>query len=167
MLARIQQLEAATGQNDGKAVKNIRTTTFNPYPELLKWYPAIGEPTFYTAKLAKDHKFFDMNDYHFTSTMVYKAPAVLNHNKDDYISPAAKLHDADLASIQTQMAHHTRFYDTLAHEIIKERQVDTEFGRHILQFLNTVRLATANDVAKISCMRSKLNQTALGVGNQI
>ncbi|KAG0282198.1 hypothetical protein BGZ98_006873, partial [Dissophora globulifera] len=64
------------------------------------------------------------------------------------------------------IAHNTRFYDTCAHEIIKSGQGDTEFGKSMLKFLNTVRIAAANDSAKISRMRSKLYYTALGIKHE-
>ncbi|KAF9087317.1 hypothetical protein BGX27_002957 [Mortierella sp. AM989] len=163
--ARLQQLEAAVGNPDGKVVEAPKTTTLKLYPKLLEKYPAIGEPDFYTAVLAKDHDFCDISDYHVTGGMAYKAPSVLGHAEVS-IGTDAKLHDADLATVQSRIAHNTRFFDTFAHEIIESDQCETEFGQRTLRFLNTLRLTVGNDAGIISHMRSKLYYSALGIKHE-
>ncbi|KAF9537195.1 hypothetical protein EC957_008675 [Mortierella hygrophila] len=129
-----------------------QATTLRPNEDLVRLYPAILEQNFYTAELADDHQFFSLSDYHYTEGMVYKAPPVLDH-AEVTLSPAAKKHDADLAIIQTRMAHHTRFYDTFASDILERKWETSESGKAMLQFLNTLRIAAANDAAKISQLR--------------
>ncbi|KAF9899407.1 hypothetical protein EC991_008931 [Linnemannia zychae] len=151
---------------DLHVVEPVTTSTLVPYQELIEKYPAIMEQDFYTAELADGHDFFKLSNYTLTEGMVYKAPPVLDH-AEVKLSNAAKLHDSDLATVQSRMAHHTRFYDTCAHDIIRMGWDDSEPGRHMLSFLNTLRLAAGNDAAKISKMRSKLYYTALGIKHEI
>ncbi|KAG9061182.1 hypothetical protein KI688_007520 [Linnemannia hyalina] len=78
-----------------------QATTLRPGQDLVRLYPAILEQNFYTAELADDHQFFSLSDCHYTEGMVYKAPPVPDHAEAN-LSPAAKKHDADLATIQTR-----------------------------------------------------------------
>ncbi|KAG0277704.1 hypothetical protein BGZ96_002754 [Linnemannia gamsii] len=142
-----------------------QATTLRPDQDLVCLYPAILEQNFYTAELADDHQIFSLSDYHYTEGMVYKAPPVLDH-AEVTLSQAAKKHDADLASVQTRMAHHTRFYDTFASDILERKWETSEPGKAMLQFLNTMRIAAANDAAKISQLRSKLYYNALGIKHE-
>ncbi|KAG0259655.1 hypothetical protein BGZ95_004616, partial [Linnemannia exigua] len=89
-----------------RIIGTIQATTIRPGTDLVQHYPAILEQNFYTSELADNHKFYNLSDYHYTKGMVYKAPPVLDHAEVS-LSPAAKKHDADIASIQTGMAHHT------------------------------------------------------------
>ncbi|KAF9294897.1 hypothetical protein BGZ88_003167 [Linnemannia elongata] len=124
------------------------------------------EQNFYTAALADDHKHFVLSNYHYTEGMVYKAPPVLDYAEFS-LDNAAKKHDADLAAVQTRMAHHTRFYDSFACGILENNWEDSELGKAMLQFLNTLRIAAANDAAKISQMRCNLYYTALGIKHKL
>ncbi|KAF8929288.1 hypothetical protein BGZ47_001118, partial [Haplosporangium gracile] len=140
-------------------IGTTQTTTIRPGTDLVQHYPAIPEQNFYAAKLADNYKFYNLSDYHYTEGMVYKA-SVLDHAKVS-LSPAAKKHDADLAAIQTRMAHHTRFYNSFACDILENSWENSKQGKVMLQFLNTMRIAAGNDAAKISQMRFKLYYTAL------
>jgi len=160
---RIQQLEAATSEQDGRVVfKTSRATTLKLYDELLEVYPAISEPNFYDAELPKDHEVFDWNDFHYTDGMEYKAPPVLEHTEVSLSGPA-KRHEAELAAIQGYMANSTRFYDTCAHEIVNSGEASSKIGKRMLSFLNTIRISAANDASKISRLRENLYYDALGI----
>jgi hypothetical protein len=150
---------------DPHIVEPTTTGTLVPYQELIDKYPAILEQDFYKAELAEGHDFFKLSNYLLTEGMVYKAPPVLDH-AEVKISNATKLHDNDLAAIQSRMAHHTRFYDTCAHDIVRKGWGDSEAGQYMLSFLNTIRIAAGNDTAKISKMRSKLFYNALGIKHE-
>ncbi|KAF9104820.1 hypothetical protein BGX27_009933, partial [Mortierella sp. AM989] len=121
-------------------------------------YPAIGKSGLYMAVLAKDNDIDDINDIgdisdcHLAEGMLYKAPPIIGHVEVN-ISAAAKLHDADLATV---FRHFTR-------EIIKSDPCETEFGQRTLRFLNTMVLTAGNDARIISCMHSKLYYGALGI----
>ncbi|KAG9061074.1 hypothetical protein KI688_002271 [Linnemannia hyalina] len=160
--ARIQQLEAESVEQDGKVVCKPRATTLKLYEELLNIYPAIGEPKFFDSELPKNHDVFDWNDYHYTEGMDYKPPPVLQHSEVS-LTDAAKRHERDLATIQGYLAHTTRFYDTLAHEIIKNKESDSAHGKRTLGFLNTVRISASHDASRISRMRENLYLDELGI----
>ncbi|KAG0275549.1 hypothetical protein BGZ97_010273 [Linnemannia gamsii] len=133
-----------------RIIGTTQATTIRPGADMVKHYLAIVEQNFYTAALADNHKLFTLSDYHYTEGMFS-------------LSNEAKKHDADLATVQTRMAHHTRFYDSFACNILENNWEDLEQGKAMLQFLNTLRIAAANDAAKISQMRSKLYYAALGI----
>ncbi|KAF9129325.1 hypothetical protein BG015_004210, partial [Linnemannia schmuckeri] len=103
-------LKSAPPQDDAppgartRIIGTTQATTIRPGTDLVQHYPAILEQNFYTAELADNHKFYNLSDYHYTEGMVYKAPPVLDHAEVSP-SPAAKKHDADLAAVQTRMAH--------------------------------------------------------------
>ncbi|KAF9539692.1 hypothetical protein EC957_005109 [Mortierella hygrophila] len=170
---RIQQLEASAGEQDRKVVYKPRETTLKLYQELL------NEPKFFDSELPKDHDAFDWNNYHYTEGMNYKPPPVLQHSEVS-LTDTAKRHGRDLVSIQGYLAHTTRFYDTFcqsvtldttqrpqilytfAHEIIKDGESKSTFGKRMLGFLNTVRISTSHDAFRISRMRENLYHDELG-----
>ncbi|KAG9070401.1 hypothetical protein KI688_009738 [Linnemannia hyalina] len=160
--ARIQQLEAESVEQDGKVVCKPRATTLKLYEELLNIYPAIGEPKFFDSELPKNHEVFDWNDYHYTEGMEYKPPPFFQHSEVS-LTDAAKRHKRDLATIQGYLAHTTRFYDTLAHEIIKNKESNSAHGKRTLGFLNTVRISASHEASRISRMRGNLYLDELGI----
>jgi len=150
-------------EQNGKVVyRNARATTLKLYQELLDVYPAIGEPKFFDSELPKDHEVFIWNDYHYTEGMDYKPPPVLQHSEVS-LSETGKRHERDLVSIQGYLAHATRFYDTFAHEIVRDGDADSDLGKRALGFLNTVRISTAHDASRISRMRESLYLDELGI----
>jgi hypothetical protein len=160
---RIQQLESSNFEQDGKVVyKNSRATTLKLYQELIDAYPAIAESKFFDSELPKNHEVFNWNDFHYTEGMEYKPPPVLQHSEVSLTDPA-KRHERDLVSIQGYLAHTTRFYDTCAHEIVDDGESDSELGKRMLSFLNTVRISTAHDASRISRMRESLYLDELGI----
>ncbi|KAF9543832.1 hypothetical protein EC957_000446, partial [Mortierella hygrophila] len=48
------------------------------------------------------------------------------------------------------MAHHTRFYDTFASDILEHKWETSKSRKATIQFLNILRIAAANDAAKVS-----------------
>ncbi|OAQ24785.1 hypothetical protein K457DRAFT_1910073 [Linnemannia elongata AG-77] len=159
---RIQQLEASSGEQDGKVVCKPRATTLKLYDELLEVYPAIGESKFFDSELPKNHEVFDWNDYHYTEGMDYKPPPVLQHSEVSLTDPA-KRHERDLATIQGYLAHTTRFYDTFAHEVIRDGEYNSAQIKHMLGFLSTVRISASHDASRISRMRENLYLDELGI----
>ncbi|KAF9084377.1 hypothetical protein BGX29_002588 [Mortierella sp. GBA35] len=161
--ARIQQLEAESIEQDGRLVyKNPRATLIKLRQELLDVYPAIGEPKFFDSELPKNHDVFNWNDYHYTEGMDYKPPPVLQHSEVS-LTDTAKRHERDLVSIQGYLAQSTRFFDTFAFEIVEDGDEQSDLGRKVLGFLNTVRISTAHDASRISRMRENLYLDELGI----
>ncbi|KAF9963596.1 hypothetical protein BGZ73_002234, partial [Actinomortierella ambigua] len=110
--------------------------------------------------------------------MVYKAPPPVLEHAEVNLSGPAKQHDHDLAIIQGYLANTTRFYDSLAHDVLELGQDETEFGIRVLDFLNLVRRLTRlqletsihlhplkhhNDATKISNMRKDIYHAHLGI----
>ncbi|KAF9980642.1 hypothetical protein BGZ79_006273, partial [Entomortierella chlamydospora] len=92
--ARIQELEDATDEQDGKVVyKHTRATTLKPYERLVNNLPAIAEENYYTAELPPNHDVFEWSDFHYTETMDYKAPAVMEHAEVSLPGPLKKVDD--------------------------------------------------------------------------
>ena len=160
--ARIQQLEAESIEPNGLAYKNPRATVIKLRQKLLDVYPAIGEPKFFDAELPKNHDVFNWSDFHYTEGMEYKPPPVLQHS-EVVLADAAKKHERDLVSIQGNMAHSTRFLDTLAFELVEDGDEESDVGRKVLGFLNTFRISLAHDASKISRMRENLYLDELGI----
>ncbi|KAF9136646.1 hypothetical protein BG015_003062 [Linnemannia schmuckeri] len=161
--ARIQQLEAESSEQDGKVVyKNPRVTTLKLYQDLLDVYPAIGELKFLDSELPKNHDVFNWNDYHYTEGMDYKPPPVLQHSEVSLSGPA-KRHESDLVSIQGYLAQSVRFFDTCAFEIVEDGEEQSDFGKKMLGFLNTVGISTVHDASRISRMRENLYLDELGI----
>jgi hypothetical protein len=160
---RIQQLEAESIEQDGKLVyRNPRATLIKLRQDILKVYPAIGEPKFFDSELPKNHNVFNWNDYHYTEGMDYKPPPVLQHSEVT-LTDAAKRHERDLVSIQGFLAQSTRFFDTFAFEVLEDGDDQSELGKKILGLLNTVRISTAHDASRISRMRENLYLDELGI----
>ncbi|KAG9060843.1 hypothetical protein KI688_007912 [Linnemannia hyalina] len=134
---RIQQLEAESIEQDGKLVyRNPRATLIKLRQDILKVYPAIGEPKFFDLELPKNHNVFNWNDYHYTEGMDYKPLPVLQHSEVT-LTDAAKRHERDLVSIQVFLAQSTRFFDTFAFEVLEDGDDQSELGKKILGLLNT------------------------------
>ncbi|KAG0221423.1 hypothetical protein BGW42_007726, partial [Actinomortierella wolfii] len=136
----IRQLKAERADNPGTSpgrvkFRQTRPTTLKLYDELLKYYPAIDTPDFYSAELPKNHSVFDWSEFHYTEGMEYKAPPVLQHAEVS-LSSSSKQHDQDLATIQGWMANTTRIFDSLAHEIVEMQAGDTEIGERVFECLN-------------------------------
>lgn len=165
--AEIRQLKAERADNPGTSpgrveFRQTRPTTLKLYDELLRYYPAIDTPDFYSAELPKNHSVFDWSEFHYTEGMEYKAPPVLQHAEVS-LSSSSKQHDQDLATIQGWMANTTRIFDSLAHELVEMQAGDTEIGERVFECLNIVRTSVANDAARISRMRSDIYYTAMGI----
>ncbi|KAF9128173.1 hypothetical protein BGW39_005305 [Mortierella sp. 14UC] len=126
-----------------------------PFRELVDKKPTILEQDFFKAELADGHDIFKPSNCLLTDGVVFKAPLVLSH-PDVKLSNVTKLHNNELAAVQSRKAYHTRFYDICAHDIVRMSEADSEAGRCMLYFLNTLRIAAGNDAVKVSKMPSKL-----------
>jgi len=167
LLDKINELEGRLPEHrPGKIeVRNGKTYLLH-YDKLLEEYPAINitPEQFYNKKLEPNHGLFEWNQFYHTDKMVYKPPTIVE-NKPAILSGPAKKHDDDLASIQGHMAATTRWYDTLADEIVDSADCKTALGQRVLGFLDTIKRLAANDVSKITDMRSKVHLDAMGIRN--
>ncbi|KAF9370789.1 hypothetical protein CPC16_003470 [Podila verticillata] len=155
----VEELRNASADSDirpGKVVyKSERATTLLQYPLLQEQYPAITQTNFFNSVLPKGHDHFDWSDFHYTEGMVYKPPAVLEHQVLTLLE-ADRKHEANLVRSQELITNATRMYNTFADEIVDSDDLHTDLGQRTLVFLNTLRILAANDASLLSSWHKEI-----------
>ncbi|KAI1304418.1 hypothetical protein EDD11_005110 [Mortierella claussenii] len=103
----LDELRTHATLDDPHVSQKTRSTILTPYPELLEFYPAVGETQFYEAVLPKGHTVVTMADYHYNSLMEYQPPSL--HPLDGHLklSAQARAVNDTLALYQSKLAHET------------------------------------------------------------